>query len=115
MGFFRTYRERLKNQIFGPGGASDFLAGARDIAKGKDRSEDEKSEVKPTRQIPENKKPSSGCPNEGGDENLAATYSPILLSIVPSATRGLTAEFGMGSGVSLSLWPPEKMALLFAT
>ena len=44
----------------------------------------------------------------GRRKNLAATYSPILLRIVPSATRGLTAEFGMGSGVSLSLWPPEK-------
>ena len=44
----------------------------------------------------------------GEEKNLAATYSPILLRIVPSATRGLTAEFGMGSGVSLSLWPPEK-------
>jgi hypothetical protein len=45
-------------------------------------------------------------------EKLAATYSPILLSIVPLATRGLTAEFGMGSGVSPSLWPPEKYRLL---
>ena len=25
---------------------------------------------------------------------------------VPSALRGLTTEFGMGSGVSPSLWPP---------
>src|SRR5277367_3086612 len=42
-------------------------------------------------------------------KNLAATYSPNLLRLVPSATRGLTAEFGMGSGVSLSLWPPGKI------
>ena len=41
-------------------------------------------------------------------KNLATTYSPNLLWLVPSATRVLTAEFGMGSGVSLSLWPPEK-------
>ena len=41
-------------------------------------------------------------------KNLAATYSPILLCIVPSAMRGLTSEFGMGSGVSLSLLPPSK-------
>ena len=29
-------------------GSSDFLAGTRDIAKGKDRSEDKKDEAKPT-------------------------------------------------------------------
>ncbi len=26
---------------------------------------------------------------------------------VPSALRGLTSVFGMGTGVTLSLWPPE--------
>jgi hypothetical protein len=31
-------------------GSSDFLAGTRAIAKGKDRSEDEKYEAKPTQQ-----------------------------------------------------------------
>ena len=41
-------------------------------------------------------------------KNLATTYSSALLGAVPLATRGLTAEFEMGSGVSLSLWPPEK-------
>lgn len=35
----------------------------------------------------------------GRNENLAATYSPILLCIVPSAMKGLTSEFGMGSGI----------------
>ena len=39
----------------------------------------------------------------GVKKNLAATYSPYILLQVPLATRGLTAEFGMGSGVSLSL------------
>ncbi len=34
-------------------------------------------------------------------KKLAATYSPILLCIVPSAKKGLTSEFEMGSGVSL--------------
>jgi hypothetical protein len=43
-----------------------------------------------------------------GNKNLAATYSPSLLRLVPSATRGLTSEFGMGSGVALSLSPPGK-------
>jgi hypothetical protein len=36
-------------------------------------------------------------------KSLAATYSSILLRIVPSAKKSLTAEFGMGSGVSSSL------------
>ncbi len=45
----------------------------------------------------------------GRKKNLAATYSPSLLRQVPLATRVLTSEFGMGSGVSLSLLPPEKI------
>ena len=49
-------------------------------------------------------------PSRGVCKSLAATYSPILLRIVPSAMRGLTAEFGMGSGVSLSLLPPRKLS-----
>ncbi len=31
-----------------------------------------------------------------------------VAQVVPSALKGLTAEFGMGSGVSPSLWSPEK-------
>ena len=31
---------------------------------------------------------------------------------VPSAQRGLTSEFGMGSGVALSQWPPEKICYI---
>ena len=38
---------------------------------------------------------------------LAATYSPASWDAVPSAPRRLTAEFGMGSGVSLALMPPN--------
>jgi hypothetical protein len=41
-------------------------------------------------------------------KNLAVTYSPTLLCAVPSAMRGLTSEFGMGSGISLSPVPPSK-------
>ncbi len=41
-------------------------------------------------------------------KSLAATYSPTLLCVVPSAMRGLTSEFGMGSGISLSPVPPSK-------
>ena len=38
---------------------------------------------------------------------LAVTYSPASWDAVPSAQRRLTAEFGMGSGVSLALMPPN--------
>jgi len=38
---------------------------------------------------------------------LAVTYSPASPDAVPSARRRLTAEFGMGSGVSLALEPPN--------
>ena len=42
------------------------------------------------------------------DERPAATYSPRPVEgQVPSALRGLTALFGMGRGVSLSLLPPK--------
>ncbi|GEM_PF-5486903 len=37
----------------------------------------------------------------------AATYSPVHSGTVPSALRGLTSVFGMGTGVSPSLWRPE--------
>ena len=36
-----------------------------------------------------------------GGENPAATYSPGPGGQVPSATRGLTSVFGMGTGVTL--------------
>ena len=39
-------------------------------------------------------------------KNLATTYSPTLLRVVPSAMKGLTSEFGMG--ISPSLWSPSK-------
>ena len=40
----------------------------------------------------------------------ATSYSPTLVSrAVPSALQGLTAEFGMGSGVSPTLQPPEEI------
>ena len=38
---------------------------------------------------------------------LAVTYSPASWDAVPSARRRLTAEFGMESGVSLALCPPN--------
>ena len=40
----------------------------------------------------------------------AASYSPVPPSgTVPSALRGLTAVFGMGTGVTPSLWRPERL------
>ncbi len=39
---------------------------------------------------------------------LAVTYSPTSFDAVPLALRRLTAEFGMGSGVSLVLKPPDR-------
>jgi hypothetical protein len=41
-------------------------------------------------------------------KSLATTYSPTLLCAVPSAMKDLTSEFGMGSGVPLSLSSPSK-------
>ena len=53
----------------------------------------------------------SGCRDRErcfvGFSGLAATYSPASWDAVPSARRRLTAEFGMGSGVSLALGPPN--------
>ena len=50
----------------------------------------------------------------GRKKNLAATYSPTLLCAVPLAMKGLTSEFGMGSGISPSLMPPRKKLICFA-
>jgi hypothetical protein len=39
----------------------------------------------------------------------AATYSPVTPEVtVPSAQEGLTAVFGMGTGVTPPLWRPES-------
>lgn len=42
-------------------------------------------------------------------KNLATPYSSALLCAVPSAKKGLTSEFGMGSGISPSLLSPGKI------
>jgi hypothetical protein len=39
----------------------------------------------------------------GIKKSLAVTYSPTVKTAVPSALKGLTAVFGMGTGVSPSL------------
>ena len=51
-----------------------------------------------------------GCCEErvGSWSGLAVTYSPASWDAVPSAVLRLTAEFGMGSGVSQGLWPPDR-------
>lgn len=41
-------------------------------------------------------------------KTLATTYSSTLLCVVPSAKKGLTSEFGMGSGITPSLLSPRK-------
>ena len=38
--------------------------------------------------------------------------SHIVSNAVPSARRGLTSVFGMGTGMALSLNPPEKFILI---
>jgi hypothetical protein len=40
---------------------------------------------------------------KSGNDLLSHTFARV----VPSARKGLTAEFGMGSGVTPSLWSPE--------
>ena len=40
-----------------------------------------------------------------GGDLLSRAYG----GAVPSAVARLTAEFGMGSGVSRSLWPPDRI------
>ena len=44
-----------------------------------------------------------------GIETPAEPYSSILLCTVPSAIRGLTSEFGMGSGITLSQLPARTL------
>ena len=44
-------------------------------------------------------------------KNPAASYFPMTLAIiVSSALKGLTSVFGMGTGVSPSVSPPETYA-----
>ena len=61
-----------------------------------------------------------GAPKKKARANagLSSNIDPgnVLLShavshAVPSAQRGLTAVFGMGTGVALSLWSPGKIDL----
>ena len=47
------------------------------------------------------------CKNAGGV--LLSREAPLA---VPSALRGLTSGFGMGPGVSPSLWPPQRCGVV---
>ena len=42
------YRNNLKNRVYAKEAAQIFVSGARDIARGKNRSEDQKCAAKPT-------------------------------------------------------------------
>lgn len=44
-------------------------------------------------------------------KSLAAIYSPLLLRKVPSTTKSLTSEFGMGSGISSYALPPGEVSV----
>ena len=48
------------------------------------------------------------CEKSGGD-----LLSQGVSTQVPSALRGLTSVFGMGTGVALSLAPPKLLRLVF--
>ncbi len=48
-----------------------------------------------------------------GDWDLAATYFPTHRCAVSSALEGLTAEFGMGSGVPPPEWPPGNSYVIY--
>ena len=50
---------------------------------------------------------SRGLHNNSGNDLLSHT----IARVVPSALEGLTAEFGMGSGVTPPLWSPEVYIL----
>lgn len=46
--------------------------------------------------------------SESPDHKMAPCYLPRLKNQVLSPLRGLTAVFGMGTGVSLALWAPIR-------
>ena len=56
-----------------------------------------------TKKIPPRDDPGRDFYIKSGDDLLSHTFARV----VPSALEGLTAEFGMGSGVTPPLWSPE--------
>ena len=45
--------------------------------------------------------------------SLATSYSPRAYAQVPSALKGLTSVFGMGTGVTPSLSSPDKVFISY--
>ncbi len=60
-----------------------------------------------TGRAPETTKPRRIGPGFRHSKSGNDLLSRTVTRAVPSALRGLTAEFGMGSGVTPSLWSPE--------
>ena len=60
-----------------------------------------------TRDSPKRWAPGAVSEKYSGGDLLSQGASPQ----VPSALAGLTSVFGMGTGVTLSLWPPKPFAL----
>ena len=57
--------------------------------------------------VPQRQKPPARDAARGLCKDLAATYFPTIRTAVSSARESLTAEFGMGSGVTSPPWPPR--------
>ena len=56
-----------------------------------------------------NRRPGCGAAVGGGEKNPGSDLlSHAVTRAVPSAVEGLTAVFGMGTGVTPLLWPPGK-------
>jgi hypothetical protein len=63
-----------------------------------------------------NKKKKAPVPKHRGlfaMRSLAVTYSSVAKATLPSALNVFTSEFGMGSGGSRSLWPPDETGRFF--
>ena len=60
-----------------------------------------------TWQNPKNKERPRDCSRGLYNNSGNVLLSHTIARVVPSALEGLTAEFGMGSGVTPPLWSPE--------
>jgi hypothetical protein len=73
-----------------------MLRGPAAISSGRGRKREERTAGRPGQCVPRSK---------SGDVLLSQGISPQ----VPSALTGLTSVFGMGTGVTLSLWSPKSV------
>ena len=71
----------------------------------------------PTPGLGQKKSPQPQVEDAGISKNIPGSdlLSHQVALAVPSALRGLTSVFGMGTGVSPSLWPPEFLFQLQKT